>query len=134
MIQTTRYYDEFLKYFNLAQKQQDLCNLGSVPHAESGLGDDLMEYVELYDVVERKYAGFSQIINDCFYGWSEDHPYWNKMKAGQCTRQRETVAKDWTGRQDVYSLPEWLYVFILHRVTGSAINYAQKPSGYYNTI
>ena len=27
-----------------------------------------------------------------------------------------------------------MYIFILHRVTGSAINYATKPSGYHNTI
>ncbi|MDB4726388.1 hypothetical protein OAF54_03035 [bacterium] len=139
-IETTKYYDEFLRYFDLAKRQQDLCNVcnnepyGMISHKDSNLDDNLMENVELYDVVERKYAGFSQIINDCFYGWTEDHPYWKKMEAGVATRQRETVAKDWTGKQDVFSLPEWLYVFILHRVTGSAINYAQKPSGYHNTI
>ena len=140
MIETTQYYDEFLRYFDLAKRQQDLCNVcddepyGMIAHKDSGLHDDLMENVELYDVVERKYAGFSQIINDCFYGWNPSHPYWKKMEAGKCTRQREQVAKDWTGKQHFFDLPEWLYVFILHRVTGSAINYAQKPSGYYNTI
>jgi hypothetical protein len=140
MIETTRYYDEFIRYFDLAKRQQDLCNVcedepyGMIAHKDSGLNDDLMENVELYDVVERKYAGFSQIINDCFYGWNPSHPYWKKMEAGTCTRQREQVAKDWTGKQHFYDLPEWLYIFILHRVTGSAINYAQKPSGYHNTI
>lgn len=133
-IQTTKYYDEFLRYFDLALKQQELSNLGIVPHAESGMQDDLMEHIELYDVVERKYAGFSQIINDAFYGWSEDHPYWEQMKAGKITWQREKVAKDWTGKREVFGLEEWLYLFILHRVCGSAINYATKPSGYHNTI
>jgi len=93
-----------------------------------------MEQVELYDVVERKFAGFSQIVNDAFYGWSEDHPYWEKMKAGNVTAQRLEVAKNWDGKQKVFGLEEWLYVFILHRVCGSAINYATKPSGYHNTI
>lgn len=133
-IQTTRYYDEFLRYFDLATKQQELSNLGSVPHAETNLGDELMHHVELYDVVERKLAGFSQIVNDAFYGWTSDHPYWEKMQAGNITPHRLEVAKNWTGKHKQFGLEEWLYVFILHRVCGSAINYATKPSGYHNTI
>ncbi len=133
-IKTTKYYDEFIRYYNLALKQQELSNLGMVPHVESGMNDPLMEHIELYDVVERKYAGFSQIVNDCFYGWTPDHPYWEHMQAGKIYPQREKVAKNWTGRQDVFGLEEWLYIFILHRVCGSAINYATKPSGYHNTI
>lgn len=140
MIEPTKYYDEFIRYFDMATEQQKLCNVseeepyGMIKHEESGIPDDLMRNVHLYDVVERKYAGFSQIINDCFYGWTDEHPYWKQMEAGEVTRQREQVAKDWTGRHSVYGLPEWLYIFILHRVTGSAINYATKPSGYHNTI
>ena len=105
-----------------------------IEHAKSNMGDDLLHYVTLYDVVERKLAGFSQIINDCFYGWTEQHPYWKKMEAGKITRERDTVAKAWTGKHADFSLPEWLYIFILHRVCGSAINYATQPSGYHNTI
>lgn len=140
MIETTKYYDEFIRYFNLAYDQQIKCNVskdppyGMIAHLDSKINDDLMEHVELYDVVERKYAGFSQIIHDCFYGWTEDHPYWKKMEAGKATRQRETIAKAWTGKHSEFNLPEWLYIFILHRVCGSAINYATKPSGYHNTI
>jgi hypothetical protein len=93
-----------------------------------------MKHVELYDVVERKYAGFSQIVNDVFYGFSEDHPYWNKMTQGHMTKQRETVSKNWTGKRDVFGLREWIYLFLFHRLTGSAINYSMKPSGYHNTL
>ena len=133
-IKTTRYYDEFLRYFDLALKQQELSNLGHIPHHESDVNDELMHHIELYDVVERKFAGFSAIINDCFYGWTEDHPYWSRMNAGLYTPQRFEVANNWTGKRNVFGLEEWLYVFILHRVCGSAINYATKPSGYHNTI
>lgn len=139
-IETTEYYDEFLRYFALASEQQEKCNTSTKPpyglldHKDSGLNDDLMENVTLYDVVERKLAGFSQIVNDCFYGWTEEHPYWKRMEAGKATRQREMVAKDWTGKHSDFDLPEWLYIFILHRVCGSAINYATQPSGYHNTI
>ena len=74
-MELTKYYDEYLRYFHLAKDQQAKCNLGSIPYAESQMGDDLLENVELYDVVERKYAGFSQIVNDVFYGWTPEHPY-----------------------------------------------------------
>ena len=124
----TRYYDDFIRYFHLAKDQQEKCNVPNfMPHLQSGMNDDLMENVELYDVVERKYAGFSQIINDIFYGWTDKHPYWARMQAGEATAQRELVANNWTGK--VHSLDTWLFLFILHRVTGSAINYATKPSG-----
>mgnify|MGYP003341433624 CR=1 FL=1 len=132
-MQKTKYYYDFLKYFQLAKDQQEKCNVPNfMPHTESGMNDDLMEQVELYDVVERKYAGFSQIVNDIFYGWTDKHPYWDRMQAGKATSQRELVAQNWTGRQ--HTLETWLYLFILHRVTGSAINYGTKPSGYHNTL
>lgn len=133
-IETTKYYDEFLYYFKLAYDQQAKSNLGMVPHIDSKMNDKLLENIELYDVVERKYAGFSQIVNDIFYGWTEDHPYWEHMQTGKATWQRETIAKNWTGKREKFGLAEWLYLFILHRVTGSAINYGTKPSGYHNTI
>lgn len=140
MIEKTEYYEEFLRYYALAKEQQERCNVSSSPpygmidHIDSDIGDDLMHNVELYDVVERAYAGFSQIVQDCFHGWTDSHPYWQKMKAGKIFDQRAEVAKNWTGKQEVFGLPEWLYVFILHRVCGSAINYALKPSGYHNTL
>mgnify|MGYP003342600804 CR=1 FL=1 len=123
MVETTEYYNEYIRYFDLAKDQQAKCNLGSIPYKESCMGDDLLENVELYDVVERKYAGFSQIVNDVFYGWTPEHPYWHKMKDGHCTWQRKYVAKNWTGKHSDFKLPEWLYIFILHRVCGSGINY-----------
>jgi hypothetical protein len=131
-IEKTKYYDDFLDYFRKAKKQQELCNLGTVPHSESGVGDDLMENVELFDVVERKYAGFSQIVNDIFYGWTPLHPYYDKMEAGFVTDERREVATNWT----IKTLDEetWVYLMLLHRVTGSAINYAKIPSGYHNTL
>ena len=133
-METTEYYDEYLRYFTLANTQQEKCNLGTVAYLESRMGDDLLEHVELYDVVERKFAGFSQIMHDCYHGWTPSHPYWTKMERGIHSRYREVVAKNWTGKHSDFGLAEWLYVFIVHRVTGSGINYAVKPSGYHNSI
>ena len=131
-IERTKYFYDFLDYFKKAEKQQELSNLGIVPHSQSGVGDALMENVELFDVVERKYAGFSQIVNDIVYGWTEDHPYYDKMKAGFVTEERKEVAKKWTGKD--LEEEDWVYLFLLHRVTGSAINYSKIPSGYHNTL
>ena len=139
-LELTEYYDEFIRYFHLAKDQQVKCNVadeepyGMIPHMESNMDDDLMHWIELYDVVERKFAGFSQIMNDCWSGWTDDHPYWRKMQAGLHCDQRKVVAESWTGKHKDFDLPEWLYLFILHRVCGSAINYATKPSGYHNTL
>lgn len=127
------YYKEFLRYSWMAARQQASCNLGTNPYKGS-VADPLMEHVELYDVVERKYAGFSALVNDCFYGWSPEHPYWKKMEAGMASEQRKMIAPLWNGVRDRWPLENWLYLFLVHRLTGSAINYAQKPSGYHNTI
>jgi len=132
ILQTTKYYEAFLDYYKKAEKQQRLCNLGTTSYALSDVNDPLMENVELYDVVERKYAGFSQLINDCVYGWTGNHPYWPKMNAGICTNQRRTIATQWTNK--ALDLECWLYLMLFHRITGSGINYAKKPSGYNNTI
>lgn len=134
MLQMTRYYEDFLDYYDKAKRQQEACNLGPMPHAEFKLGDDLMENVTLYDVVERKYAGFSQIMNDCFYGCGFDHPYDFQARLGTQTKEREHTRQLWMEARNHFGLPEWLYVFIVHRVTGSGINYAKQPSGYHNTI
>jgi hypothetical protein len=130
----TEYYPEFLRYFALAKTQQEECNLGLIPHAQSSIPDELMKHVELYDVVERKYAGFSQIVNDIFYGWTDEHPYWNRMQAGLASKQREEIAPKWNGKRTQLNTEAWFFLFLVHRLTGSAINYAKKPSGYHNSI
>ena len=128
----TEYYEEFLRYYDLAKQQQKLCNLGNIAHKESNVGDDLMENVELYDVVERKYAGFSQIVNDIFYQKTDQHPYIDKIKNKTASQQRMQIVDNWNSVE--HDLVTWLYIFLLHRLTGSAINYGQKPSGYHNTL
>lgn len=128
-IEPTRYYDEFLRYYEMARTQQAECNLGTVAHEAGTVKDDLMRHVHLYDVVNRKYAGFTQIILDLWYGYTGNHPYWQKLHA-----VRKPICEAASLRSRTWMLEDWLYVFIAHRVTGSGINYAKKPSGYNNTI
>jgi hypothetical protein len=133
MITKTKYFDEFLRYFELAKTQQGITNLG-LGSFEKSVPDDLMCSVQLYDVVERKYAGFGQILCDVFYGWNTDHPYWEKMRTKGCSGERLQVATDCQLLRERFGLAEWAYLFLVHRVTGSAINYAKIPSGYHNTV
>jgi hypothetical protein len=132
-MKTTKYYEEFKRYYKLAEDQQAKTNLGWQDY-DGSTSDDLMNNVQLYDVVERKLAGFSQIINDAFYGSSTDHPYYDKIQAGHSDNKRKYMISKWDNRKNVYGLREWLYVFLVHRITGSAINYGTIPSGYHNTI
>lgn len=128
-IEMTRYYPEFLRYHSMAKIQQAECNLGSIAHEDGTVRDELMQKVHLYDVVNRKYAGFTQILLDMWYGNGHDHPYHNKLHS-----VRYPLCVSFDGVHSSWGLVEWLYIFILHRVTGSGINYAKKPSGYNNTI
>lgn len=132
-MKTTKYYEEFKRYYKLAEAQQAKTNLGWNDY-DGSTSDDLMNNVQLYDVVERKLAGFSQIVNDAFYGSSTDHPYYDKIQAGHADNKRKYMIAKWDDRKNVYGLREWLYVFLVHRITGSAINYGTIPSGYHNTI
>jgi hypothetical protein len=125
-LEFTPYFDEFLRYYALAKEQHFRCNLGLIPHENLILDDDLMQNVYLYDVVHRRCAGFTQIILDMWYGDTPEHPYHKKMH-----EIRKPIAR---GKMYKWDLETWLYIFILHRVTGSAIDYGKNPSGYWNTI
>lgn len=132
-LQTNEYYEEFIRYYHMAKDQQGKTNLGWQDPATSTV-DPLMNNVYLYDVVERGLAGFSQIVHDCFHGTSESHPYYEKMKHVTPWKERQTIISRWDNVRKNHGLVEWLYIFMIHRITGSAINYATIPSGYHNSI
>lgn len=125
----TQYYDEFLRYYEMAKTQQHECNLGTVPYLESSIDDELMKHVHLYDVVNRKYAGFTQILHDLWHNNQDTHPYKHKLHD-----IRKPIIDSFDGVHNSWTMHEWLYVFLIHRLTGSGINYAKNPSGYSNTI
>ena len=112
MIERTKYFEEFLNYFKLATTQQAATNLGTKEFKES-VPDDLMCNVQLYDVVERKYAGFGQILCDVFYGDQPDHPYWRTIKSGKATEERKYVTKKCNLLRKRFGLAEWAYLFLV---------------------
>ena len=122
------------RIYKMAEIQEKECNFGKTPHEKSSINDDLMKHVHLYDTTHRRSAGFSQIVHDCFYGFSEDHPYFEKMKDGLMTKQRDEISHAWNNKRSIFNLEDWLFLFLFHRLTGSGINYSKKPSGYHNTL
>ena len=126
MLVNDKYYSEFLRYAEMAKWQQANSNLGTILHKDTPYDDDLIKNIHLYDVVERKYAGFGQILLDMRYD-KESHPYKNKL-----TPMRTNIIETFEG--NTWGLLEWSYIFFVHRLTGSGINYAKNPSGYHNSI
>ena len=122
-----RYYDEFLRYWEMAKWQHENCNLGTIPHIHTPYDDDLIKHVYLYDVVARKYAGFGQLLLDVVCDISE-HPYRHKMP-----QWRKELCESFVHRKS-WRFTEYGFIFFVHRLTGSGINYAQSPSGYCNSV
>ena len=126
-LQPTKYYAEYLKYNDICVWQQKNCNLGTVPYSKTPFDDDLVKKCHIYDVCERKYAGFCNILLDMFYS-EEDHP-----RKGQRSKMQMAIT-DATIYAGTWTHQDWLYLFMVHRLTGSGINYALEPSGYHNSV
>ena len=126
MLKPTKYYEEFLRYAQMSAWQHNNCNLGKIPYSDTPFNDDLIKNVYLYDVCERKYAGFTQLLLDIFYS-VDNHPYAAKMNEKRRTRVESFDTTFW-------SLEEFLFVFFVHRLTGSGINYASLNTGYHNSV
>ena len=62
-VEFTDYFKDFILYAAKAKKVQNECNLGGAPYVGS-CGDDLIENVTIYDTVERKHAGFQNMLQD----------------------------------------------------------------------
>jgi len=123
-VEFTKYYDDFLQYFSKVRKVQKDCNLGGKPYVGS-CGDDLIEQITIYDTVERRHAGFSNMLQDLwladkapkYYKWTATHQKRNKSFIGLHTK---------------WGLNEWLYMFLFHRITGSGASF-EMDHGYRNT-
>lgn len=126
-LETTHYYEEFLRYVKMARWLQENCNLGLVPQNQAPFDDGLIRNVKMYDSIERKYSAFNSLLHDMFYAL-DDHPYKHKM-----TFQRSCINEKFQDARDTWGLKEWLYVFFVHRLTGSGLHYGKIESGYHNT-
>ena len=109
MIRTKFYYD-FLDYHHKAELLQNK-NIGK-GHPSTKVNDPLMDNVHIYDCVERKYAGFSNALED-LHG----------------TRLPEVDRRLPEYKFDLYT---WNFIHLFHRFTGSGASF-ESDHGYRNS-
>ena len=114
---TTLYFDDFLLYYEKAKILQDR-NLGFLP-PDTKVNDPLMDNITIYDCVERRVAGFSNMLQQLWYG--SQNP-----KKHQINTNFDVLRHGW-------SLDTWLYVFLTHRMTGSGASF-EHDHGFRNSI
>lgn len=119
----TEFFRDFMNYYEKASLLQRK-NLNIYTGAL--IDDPLMESVTIYDTVNRKYAGFSKVLEDIH---------------GVRTRKDLVRLKDYS---KMISSVEFQYLHLLHRFTGSGASFQPtllqdgsrnpKEHGYYNSI
>ena len=116
----TAYFVEYLDYHDRAKALQDR-NLGLKP-PEFRCGDDLQDHVTIYDNVERRLAGFSNVLESVWYG-------------PQAPKVAKNIAagRDTTCYKDSFDQDTWLYLFLIHRLTGSGASF-EHDHGWRNSI
>lgn len=118
----TRYWEDFKQYYDWAVQLQHI-NISSETGRDTSedlhVPDPLMHYITIYDVVERKYAGFSNAIQQIWCG-SENPKKWQ-------------IDRKFDGIHEVYSEEDWLWLFLIHRVTGSGASFSWDH-GFRNSI
>jgi hypothetical protein len=117
MLEIANYMDDFLAYYNRAETL-NLRNMGKSDGDLSGC--PLQDQIPIYDTIYRRWAGFSKVLEDLWKG-----PEPNKPHAG---KKRSTKA--FKGH---FSIEEWLYIFLVHRCTGSGASF-ELDHGYRNSI
>ncbi|MBR87326.1 MAG: hypothetical protein CMK38_00105 [Porticoccaceae bacterium] len=124
-VEFTDYFKDFILYAAKAKKVQNECNLGGAPYVGS-CGDDLIENVTIYDTVERKHAGFQNMLQDLWFADSAPKYY-------KWTKEHQARNESFKHLQDTWSRREWLFIFLAHRITGSGASF-EVDHGYRNTI
>lgn len=119
----TEFFKDFCNYYEKASHLQQR-NIGK--YMGMAINDPLMENVTIYDTVNRRYAGFSKVLEDIH---------------GVRTRKDLVRLKDYS---QMLSSEEFQFLHLLHRFTGSGASFqptylqdgSRNPNehGYYNSI
>lgn len=128
MIQEKPEYEGFQDYYFKAITLQTFCNLGDEPYTSDKMnrlvGDPLMQNNEIYDCVNRRYAGFSNVPQDLYYRTKT--PKWNKLRQSHQNLISAYQTQQWELRDHWFAL-------MVHRITGSGASF-NTDHGYRNSI
>ena len=117
-LKPTPYFVEAYHYWGRAKFLQDR-NLGlRLKSAKSGC--DLQDHIPIYDTVQRRYAGFSNVLEQLKYG--------DKAPKFRSNLERGFHFPEFNG-----GAKAWLYVCLAHRITGSGASF-EFDHGWRNTI
>lgn len=118
----TKHWDNFVKYYERCVELQGI-NISSPQGRDTSedlhVDDPLQHFVTIYDVVERKYAGFSNALQQVWCG-SKNPKRWQ-------------IDSRFDDLHEVFEELDWLWLFLLHRVTGSGASF-QHDHGFRNSI
>ena len=127
----TPYFFEALDYVSKAKKLQTASLAGKrVPK----VGDPLMEAIPIYNTVERRYAGFSNVPELLWYG--HNAPKFVNGQHVQVMATRNSGGKGWKPwrQRDMFDpkhIDAWLYILLAHRITGSGASF-EHDHGFRN--
>jgi hypothetical protein len=107
--------DNFLQYYQKAKKMQEL-KFENVQWNESDINDDLVWNIPIYDVVNRKYAAFSSLLEAIKK--QENDPKGN--------------GKYFIESKEIKNI-DFITLCYLFRLCGSGINYVPKKDSPFNT-
>ena len=115
-------------YYPRAKWLQEECNWGNKSYtgeeANKAVNDPLMQNIEIYDCYTRNAAGFSNVLQDLKFG--SETPKWHVQD-----KERQHIS---ASNNDIqWDLKTWLFVFMVHRITGSGASF-QDDHGYRNNV
>ena len=129
-LKLTPFFDDFIAYYRKAEILQDQCVLGNAAYTDVGVEDDLMTQVYIYDVVNRQFADINNVVQDVWNGS-------NTPKIAQALRKNghtfAEVLSEFSAKRNVWTRLEYMYAFLVHRITGSAASYVEDH-GYRNSV
>lgn len=126
----TPFFDDFIAYYRKAEILQNQCVLGNAAYTDVGVDDDLMTQVYIYDVVNRQFADINNVVQDVWNGS-------NTPKIAQALRKNgdtyANILSEFSAKRNVWTRLEYMYAFLVHRITGSGASYVQDH-GYRNSV
>lgn len=115
-------------YYPKAGWLQDNVNWGELDYegdeANKVINDPLMQKIDIYDCKTRNAAGFSNVIQDLWFGSKTPKWRWQSKERRVISASNDTIKWD---------TKTWMYAFMCHRITGSGASF-ENDHGYRNNI
>ena len=123
------YYDNCIKFLEQAFWFEMNCNVGTKSPDEAPFKDDLMKSATMYWAVNRRHTSWCGLLYDVAF--PDKHPWKHNLSEKQKRILAETYK---TNHYKTWTMKEYLFIFFVHRLTGSAMDYSLDAYGYGNSV